>query len=130
MASVMVLGPSFGNHIEPVTPAPAPVVPGRRSYSFKAVPTSPGGNVHLSLDPAVAAADALPINVYAFFVQPVSSVPVGEANIPDWYFASGSPNSSIHTGATAADGSLDLTVPNVKPSLQPYHVQVVLEYTT
>lgn len=129
MPTVMILGPSFGNHIEPVAPptTTAPT-PGRRTFEFQATPTSPGGNVHLKMQPAKTATDSTPVNIYAFFVQPVSKVPAAEQRTPDWFFKSGAPNSSIHGGAIAADGTVSLTVPGVKPSLEPYFVQTVMEH--
>jgi hypothetical protein len=131
MPTVMILGPSFDNHIEPSAPptTTAPT-PGRRQFIFDTPPTSPGGNVHLKLQPAASPSDAMPVNVYAFFVQPVESVPSADQRTADWFFKSGAPNSSIHAAAIAADGTLKLTVPGVKPSLQPYFVQTVLEFNS
>jgi hypothetical protein len=128
--SVMVLGPSFANHVEPVAPPTTTTqVPGRRSFKFQPTPTSPGGNVHLQIEPAANPTDSMPTNIYAFFVQPVSSVPATEQRTPDWFFKSGAPNSSVHSATIAADGTVTVKVPGVKPSLEPYFVQTVMEHS-
>jgi hypothetical protein len=130
MPTVFVLGPALDNVIEPFPGAvdTGVIVPGRRQIQFDTPPTTPGGNVHLKLAPAVNPEDVLPINVYAFFVQPVSSVPAGADRTADWFFKSGAPNSSIHIGAADATGAFTIPVSGVKPSLQPYHVATVLEF--
>ena len=130
--SIFVLGPSLSNVIEPipvVTPV-APIVPGRRTIAFHpTTPTTPGGNVHLQVQPPLTPSDVLPVNVYAFFHQPVAAVPTGTDLVPDWFFKNALVNGSIHIGAADAEGNLTVTVTGVKPSLQPYHVQTVLEFT-
>ena len=88
----------------------------------------PGGTVNLVLQPPLHADDVLPINVYAFFYQPVESVPALADRTADFFFKSGAPSGSIHIGAADADGNLVISVPGVKPSLQPYFVQTVLEF--
>ena len=130
--SIFILGPSLDNVIEPI-PVPtadptAPSGPGRRQVSFRDPSTAPGGNVNLQILPPLHPDDALPINVYAFFVQPVSGVPAPADRTPDWFFRSGAPNSSLHIGAADADGAFTIGVPGVEPSLDPYFVQVVLEF--
>jgi hypothetical protein len=132
MSSVFVLGPSLDDGIEPepVAVPDAPAVPGRRQIVFDTPPTSPGGNVHLKLVPPAHPDDVLPINVYAFFVQPVASVPAPADRTPDWFFKSGAPSSSIHIVAADEAGAFTIAVAGVKPSLQPYFVQTVLEFQT
>lgn len=130
MATEFVLGPST-QHVEPEPPAVAPSVgKGRRSVSLHpTTPTSPGGNVHFKIDPAVDPADKIPLNVYAFFVQPLESIPTGAALTCDWFFKSGAPSHSVRgSSADPTTGEGVITVPGVKPSLQPYHVQTVLEF--
>ena len=123
-----VLGPSL-EVFEPLPVAPAPVSPeGHRTVKFREPPTTPGGNVHIEFEPAVSPDDKMPVNIYAFFVQPLDSVPPLESRSPDWFFQSGAPNASIHSGAADGNGWLDFTVPGVKPSLQPFHCQIVLEF--
>jgi len=129
--TILVLGPCLDNVIEPFPLAEAGVnLPfiGRRQILFATMPTTPGGNVHLVIQPPLVATDVLPINVYAFFVQPVASIPPVAERTPEWFFKSGSPSASIHIGAALADGSLTLNVPNVKPSLEPHFVQTVFEF--
>lgn len=130
MASVMILGPSLENVFEPfpvAVPATAST-PGRRQLTFRDPATAPGGKIQLQLLPPVDPADVLPINVYGFFVQPASSVPAPADRTPEWFFKSGAPSASIHIGAADADGNIDLTVSGVQPSLDPYFVQIVIEY--
>jgi hypothetical protein len=132
MPSEFVLGPSLDNVIEPI-PGAVPVVPavkGRRQVAFQTPPTLPGGKVFVAFTPAADPADVLPVNVYAFFCQPVASVPPPEQRAPDWFFKNGLASTSIHSQAADANGNLSLTVPGVAPSLQPYFVQIVLEFTT
>ena len=129
--SLFILGPSLDNVIEPVPvtdPTPA-VQPGKRSIGFHpTTPTVPGGTVNLVLQPPLHPDDVLPINVYAFFHQPVESVPAPADRTPDFFFKSGAASGSIHIGAADAAGNLVVSVPGVKPSLQPYFVQTVLEF--
>ena len=128
--SIFVLGPSIDNAIEPfpvVTPE-APQATGRREIAFDSQPTSPGGTVNLVLKPPLQPDDVLPINVYAFFFQPVESVPAPSDRTTDFFFKSGAPSGSIHIGAADADGKLNIKVSGVKPSLQPYFVQSILEF--
>lgn len=130
--TVMILGPSLDNVIEPVTvPTVDPTAtagPGRRQISFRDPATVPGGNVQLQVLPPLNPGDVLPLSVYAFFVQPVASVPAAADRTPDWFFKSGSPSGSIHIGAADEAGSFSVAVAGVKPSLDPYFVQVVLEF--
>lgn len=129
-SSFFVLGPSLGNVYERgALDISVAQVAGRRGISFQDIPTKPGGNVCVKLNPPLNPGDTLPLNVYAFFVQPVSSVPVGDGLTTDWFFKSGSPSGSIHVGAADPNGCLVVAVPGVQPSLQPYFVQTVLEYT-
>lgn len=129
--SIFILGPALSSVFEPM-PIPidpnAPGLPGRRQVSFRDPATTPGGNVNLQLLPPATPEDVLPINVYAFFVQPISSVPDAEARTPDWFFKSGAASGSIHIGAADANGAFTVTAQGVKPSLDPYFVQVVLEF--
>lgn len=130
MATEMVLGPSLSNVFEPIPGmGPPPPVAGRRGIQFQASATTPGGRVNVQFLPAVLPNDALPLNVYAFFVQPVSSVPVGAALAPAWFFSSGAPSSSAQSASRDPNDNLTVVVPNVAPSLQPYFVQTVLEYS-
>ena len=130
--SIFVLGPSLDNVIEPF-PATVPVTApaaGKRQIGFDpATPTSPGGIVNLILQPPLDPDDVLPINVYAFFVQPIESVPAIGDRTPNFFFKSGAASGSIHVGAADADGKLVVAVAGVKPSLQPYFVQTILEFT-
>lgn len=130
MASVMILGPRLTAVFEPFpVPIPAPSgTIGRRQLSFRDPATLPGGIVQLQLLPPVNEGDVVPINAYAFFVQPASSVPDDSIVTPDWFFKSGAPSGSIHLGAADAEGKLDIVVPGVQPSLDPYYVQIVLEF--
>jgi hypothetical protein len=128
--SVMVLGPSLDKVIEPlpdVSPSVA-AAPGRRQIAFNDPPTDPGGVVRLKIMPPLHPEDVLPINVYAFFVQPVASVPPQEQRTPDWFFKSGSPSGSIHVTAADENGEFEVVAAGVKPSLDPYFVQTVLEF--
>ncbi len=131
MPKVFILGPHLDHVIEPEpVPIPSPLlVPGRRQVRFDAPPTTPGGNVHLVLEPPLHPEDKLPVNIYAFFVQPVESVPPPEQRTPEWFFKSGAPSGSIHVEAADEDGKFQVVVPGVKPSLQPYFVQTILEFT-
>ena len=130
--SVFVLGPSLDNVIEPVpaTTTPDATTPGKRQIAFHpTTPTTPGGNVHLVLQPPLNPGDVLPINVYAFFHQPVEEVPAVADRTPDWFFKSGAKSGSVHI-STADPTTGDFTVPvsGVQPSLKPYFVQTVLEF--
>lgn len=130
--STFVLGPSLDGVIEPI-PATVPdakvAAPGRRQVIFDAPPTSPGGNVHLLLEPPLNPGDVLPLNVYAFFCPPSSNVPPPAERTPAWFFEkSGAPNGSIHVASADEDGKFTITVPGVKPSLEPYFVQTILEF--
>lgn len=123
-----VLGPSL-EVTEPFPSEPALAAPpGHRMVRFRDPATTPGGNVHVELEPAASPDDKIPVNIYAFFVQPVSSVPPIESRTPDWFFQSGAPNASNHIGAATESGAIDIAVPGVKPSLQPYLVQLIAEY--
>jgi hypothetical protein len=129
MASLFILGPSLDHVIEPGLSGIAVVqVAGKRGVAFQAPPTKPGGKVLLKLAPYLNPGDVLPLNIYAFFVQPVESVPALADRTPDWFLKSGAPGGSIHAGAADANGLISLTVSGVKPSLLPYFVQTVLEY--
>jgi hypothetical protein len=129
MASVFVLGPSLDNVIEPVPIEPTvAAVPGRREISFNDPATTPGGIVRLKILPPLHPDDVLPINVYAFFVQPVATVPPPEIRTPEWFFSSGAPSGSIHVTAADENGAFAINVAGVKPSLDPYFVQTVIEY--
>lgn len=131
MSSVFVLGPSLDYVMEPGLSGIAVVqVAGKRGVVFQSPPTQPGGKVLLKLTPYLNPGDVLPLNIYAFFVQPVSSVPALEGRTPDWFLKSGSPSGSIHVGAADSEGLISLTVAGVKPSLSPYFVQTVLEYAS
>lgn len=130
MATEFVLGPSLDSVIEPMpgtVPVPT-VVAGRRGVRFQSVPTSPGGRVNVQFLPSQQPSDALPVNVYAFFVQPVSSVPPASTRTADWFFKSKAPSSSAQSVSKDDSDNLTVAVPNVAPSLQPYFVQLVLEY--
>lgn len=128
-STIFILGPSLDNVIEPGLSGIAVVqVAGKRGVVFQDPPTKPGGNVYVKLAPPLNPGDVLPVNVYAFFVQPVASVPLPADRTPDWFFKSGAPSGSIHVGAADSDGSLLVTVAGAKPSLQPYFVQIVNEY--
>src|SRR4051812_36848623 len=106
MPSVFVLGPALDNVIEPVAVEPdKPAEAGRRQISFRDPATLPGGNVNLQILPPLHPDDVLPINVYAFFVQPVASVPAPADRTPDWFFKSGAPSGSIHVGAADENGA-------------------------
>jgi len=127
--SIFILGPAIENVFERGSLGVAVVqVAGRRSVSFQDVPTKPGGNVFVKLNPPLNPGDVLPLNVYAFFVQPVSAVPAPAERTADWFLKSGAPSGSIHVGAADADGLMSINVTGVKPSLDPYFVQVILEY--
>jgi hypothetical protein len=129
VASVFVLGPSLDSVYEPFpAAAPAPPTPGRRTIRFQPTPTSPGGRANLLVETAAAPSDQMPINIYVFFHQPISAVPEAAQRTADWFFKSGAPNSSIHVGAIGPDGLFSVAVPGVKPSLDPYFVQSVLEF--
>lgn len=126
-----ILGPS-SLHMEPMPAAPPPSVgKGRRGITLHPTqPTLPGGKVNIKLAPATATETVAPLNVYAFFVHPVSAVPTGDKLKPEWFFnESKAPNASIggHM-ADAATGEATITVPGVQPSLQPHHMQTILEF--
>lgn len=125
MSSVYVLGPALDNVTEP-EPVTIPATPGRRQIMFADPATAPGGRVNLKLVPPANPADALPINVYAFYLNPPSAVPPAEQRTPDWFFKSGAPNGSVHIGAADADGAFAVQVPGVKPGV--YFVQTILEF--
>lgn len=129
MASIMILSVSLENVIEPfpLTPDPAKT-PGRRQLSFRDPATVPGGKVQLQILPPVDPGDLLPINAYAFFVPASIPVPAPADRTPDWFFKSGAPSGSIHLGSADESGALDITVPGVLPSLDPYFVQIVVEF--
>src|SRR4051812_47915748 len=111
MPPVFILGPSLDNVIEPgVSGIAVAQVAGRRGVVFGDPPTKPGGNVFLRLTPPLNPGDVLPINVYAFFVQPVAAVPAPADRTPDWFFKSGAPSGSIHVGSADADGNLAVVV--------------------
>ena len=122
---MFVLGPHLDSVIEPDRIAPP--APGQRTIEFRDPATSPGGVVHVTLLPRQEG-DAEPVNVYAFFVQPAGSVPPPAERTPEFFCRSGAPSGSIRGVESDADGLLDIRVPNVKPSLQPYFVQTILEY--
>jgi hypothetical protein len=128
--SVFILGPALDNVIEPVAVEPIVAAEqGRRQVSFRDPATAPGGNVNLQILPPLKPDDLVPINVYAFYVQPADSVPAPADRTPDWFFKSGAPSGSIHVGAADQDGAFTIAVSGVKPSLQPYFVQTVLEFS-
>lgn len=129
--SIFVLGPSIGGVIEPFPTTIAAIsVAGRRAMALHPTkPTEPGGKVNLQIQPPLNPGDILPVNVYAFFHQPVESVPTGAALTPDFFFKGGAPSGSVHIGAADADGNLQVVAAGVKPSLKPYFVQTVLEFT-
>lgn len=127
MASVFVLGPFLDDVIEPMpqVTVPGAVTPGRRRITFAEPPTAPGGNVNLTFLQADAPADAMPVNVYAFFCQPVQSVPALDQRTPDWFFK----NADAHGFTPIKDESrFTVTAQGVRPSLQPYFVQAVLVF--
>lgn len=129
MPTKFLLGPSLDNVIEPgLSGVAVAQVAGLRSVLFDTVPTKPGGQVFVRLQPPLNPGDVMPVNVYAFFVQPVSSVPALADRTTDFFFKSGAPSQSIHSGAADATGLISLTVAGVKPSLNPYFVQIILEY--
>lgn len=131
MPSVFILGPSLENVIEPLTDSvvAVPKEIGRRQITFRDPATAPGGIVNLQVLPPLNPDDALPLNIYCFYVQPAESVPAPADRTPDWFFKSKSPSGSVHVGAADADGAFSITVAGVKPSLQPYFVQTVLEFS-
>ena len=129
--TVFVLGPCLDNVIESGSHTIGVVqVAGRRGVRFQDTPTRPGGNVLLGLAPPLNPGDVKPLNVYAFFVQPVESVPAPADRTPDWFFKSGAPHgfAPLNAGTVGEGDTFTVTVPGVKPSLQPYFVQVVIEY--
>jgi hypothetical protein len=129
--TVMILGPFLDNVIEPVPSTIVtgpPAVDGRRQILFDTPPTTPGGNVHLKIQPPLAPTDVLPLTVYAFFVADPTTVPAIADRTTDWFFKSGAVSASIHIEAALPDGSLLLTVNGVTPSLTPYFVQVIFEF--
>ena len=130
--SIFVLGPSLDAVYEPfpvpVEPA-LPGVPHRRELSFQDAATSPGGIVNHQLLPPAYDDDVIPINAYAFFVPKATRALAGEGPLtPDFFFKSGAPVGSVHLGAADQSGSFSIAVPGVKPSLDPYLVQIVLEF--
>lgn len=127
--TVFVLGPALDSVIEPIAVEPLKKAEkGQRQISFRDPATRPGGNVDLQILPPLNPDDVLPLNVYAFYVQPAESVPAPDKRTPDWFFKSGAPSGSIHVGAADSDGAFTIAVPGVKPSLQPYFVATVLEF--
>jgi hypothetical protein len=122
MPTVFVLGPSLETVIEP-EPVPK-AVPGRVGIRFDEPATEPGGKVKIVLEPRQKSDDVLPLNVYAFYVNPPSSVPPAPERTPEWFFASGAPNGSVDT--SHGPEKAIIAVPNVLPGA--YHVQTVLEY--
>lgn len=131
MPSIFVLGPSLDSVIEPVEVEPLKKAErGRRQISFRDPATRPGGNVDLQILPPLAPDDLVPINIYAFYVSPVESVPPLAERTPDWFFKSGAPSGSIHVGAADENGAFTISVPGVKPSLNPYLVATVLEFAS
>lgn len=129
--TVMVLGPFLDGVIEPFPDASVavPAVAGQRQISFRTPATTPGGIVNLQILPPVTPQDIIPLNIYAFFVTPVASVPAPADRTPGWFFKSGAPNGSIHAGsADPTTGAFQVVVAGVKPSLDPYFVQTVLEF--
>jgi len=133
--TVLVLGPSFDNHMEPMpvdVTSPSPVAgPGRRQLTFQDTPTSPGGHVHLALLPPVHPEDAMPIVVYAFACHEDfgPKVPDQPDRKPEWFFTSGHPSSSARIGEADEKGQFTITIPNVKPSLKPHFIQTVVEFS-
>ena len=131
--TVFILGPSLDNVFEPVpvtTEPTGPVVAGRRQVTFRSPATTPGGNVHLQVLPPLKPNDATPVNVYAVFVQPIASLPAPESRTPDWFFKSGAPSGSVPIGiADPVTGAFTIVVKGVTPSLQPFFVQTILEFT-
>lgn len=126
MASVFALGPSLDSVTEPEPQAAA--VPGRRQIMFHDPATEVGGKVHLKLVPPAHPDDVPPVNVYAFFVSPPSSVPPAAQRTPEWFFGSGHPNASSHVGTADANGVFTVSVPGVKPGV--HFVQTVLEFNS
>lgn len=126
--TIFVLGPSLNNVFERGSMGIAVAqVAGKRGVSFHSTtPTLPGGIVNIKLNPPLNPGDKLPINVYAFFVQPVESVPLPADLTPDWFFKSGANHGFVPVTDTA--DTIPVTVKAVQPSLKPYFVQIVLEY--
>lgn len=130
MANVRVLGPYVDGVIEPdPATSAAPATPGRQQIIFDTPATTPGGNVFMKLVPPSTPNDIPPIMVYLFHV-PQPTVPPPATRTPEWFFASGAPNNSVHVGTADAAGKFSVVVPGVKPSLVPYHVQSIVEYNS
>ncbi|SIO37539.1 hypothetical protein SAMN05444166_4199 [Singulisphaera sp. GP187] len=129
--SVFVLGPYLTNVFEPFPVAipDVPATPGRRQVVFGSPATEPGGTVNLVLLSPINPGDVPPTNVYAFYVQPADSVPAESERTHQWFFKSKAPSGSVHVNAADEDGKFAASVPGVKPSLDPYFVQLVLEYS-
>ena len=127
--TILILGPSFDNHMEPIVPPAAPTV-GRRQLTFQDTPTSPGGQCHLQLLPPLHPDDMNPATIYVCFAHPDfgPAVPNQPDRTPEWFMKSGHPMSSARFGEFDEKGMLTVKVPNVQPSLKPHLCQTILEF--
>lgn len=126
MGSSYALGPSISGVMETSQAVPPPA--GKRQVATDDPAWLPGGRVFLKLVPK-ADADQEAKNVYAFYV-PESSKPTGSDLTYTWFFKNCKLNASIPIGSADANGKLAITVPGVTPSLTPYFVQTVVEYSS
>lgn len=126
MASVFVLGP-WVEATEPFPVTPPPSLVGRKQVVFGKPATVPGGIVNVTVL-AGKETDVMPTNIYAFYAQPIADIPSEKDLTPDFFFKGGYPSGSMHTSGLPENGRLTIKVPNVRPSLDPYRVQLVLEF--
>jgi hypothetical protein len=123
--NIFVLGVSI-HHLEPLPPpASVPAVAGRRVVSFGTPATAPGGFVNVVIDPATTLGDIAPINVWAAFV-PLALVP--PTPTVEFFFDPANVYGSAPGSAADAYGNLSLQIAGVKPSLDVYLCQLILEY--
>jgi hypothetical protein len=130
--TVFLLGPSSDNVIETVAQSPPP--PGRQKLDWAGPPAwTPGGNLFLKILPKAADTDIEPLNVYAFYL-PQDKVPALTDRTTNFFFGLSNqtaiPSFSAEVSAATVhpDGTLNINVPGVVPSLTGYFVQTIIEY--
>lgn len=127
MPSIFILGPYLDNVFEPIPPERPVELKGYRQVVFGKPATVPGGLVNCTLLEAKEG-EVDPLSVYAFYFQPVKDVPPLETRTPDFFFKSGAPSGTMSIHNIPENGRFTIKVPNVQPSLEPYWVQIILEY--
>jgi len=114
-----VLGPAFGNYNEPTEVT-------TRDAVLDNLRVAAGGKVTVRLVPDDPANPTnRPKNLYAFYVNPPSSVPDVPARTPEFFFGSSAPRGS--TDVVGKDGDILIEVAGVPPGSTSF-IQTIAEY--